>query len=299
MLESARAYALEKLAAARETDALARRHANHYAAYAERICDAFFAAGGTEDGFIAARATEFDNLRAALTWALGDDGDAGIALALLAHTSPLGLACGVARGVRSLADGSEAAPGEPGPVAATGRLVLRSGGSRGASWPRGIPVQVSTCTPPGRRRDRRCSRLANAGWPTVPAFGRCWTDGVVNVDSARAVLDEVRQLGQPDWPAWLPALRLSNAIRVSRMAGEFAVEVGELPATLGKLQREGDSAGRAAFKIGIHLAEESLLRGLFEEATQRLLALAQQGRQQRRDVVTMTSLFRSLISGVD
>ena len=116
-----------------------------------------------------------------------------------------------------------------------------------------------------------------------------------DVDAARAVLDEVRQLEQPDWPAWLPALRLSNAIRVSRMAGEFAVEVGELPAMLAKLQREGDSAGRAAFKIGIHLAEESLLRGLFEEAAQRLLALAQQGRQQRRDVVTMMLLFRSLI----
>ena len=90
MLESARAYALEKLAAAQETDALARRHASYYAAYAERICDAFFAAGGTEDGFIAARAAEFDNFRAALKWSLGDDGDAGIALALLAHTSPWG-----------------------------------------------------------------------------------------------------------------------------------------------------------------------------------------------------------------
>ena len=89
MLESARAYALEKLAAAQETDALARRHANYYAAYAERGCDALFAAGGTEDGFIAARAAEFDNLRAALKWSLGDDGDAGLALALLAHASPL------------------------------------------------------------------------------------------------------------------------------------------------------------------------------------------------------------------
>ena len=127
MLESARAYALEKLAAAQETDALARRHASYYAAYAERISDALFAAGGTEDGFIAARAAEFDNFRAALKWSLGDDGDAGIALALLGHTSPLGLAGGIARRVRSVADGAEAAPGERGAVAATGRLALRGG----------------------------------------------------------------------------------------------------------------------------------------------------------------------------
>ena len=127
MLESARAYALEKLAAAQETDALARRHASYYAAYSERIGDALFAAGGTEDGFIAARAAELDNLRAALAWSLGDGGDAGIALALLAHTSPLALAGGIARRVRSMAGGSEAAPGEHGAAAATGRLALRGG----------------------------------------------------------------------------------------------------------------------------------------------------------------------------
>ena len=127
MLESARAYALEKLAAAQETDALARRHASYYAAYAERISDALFAAGGTEDGFIAARAAEFDNLRAALKWSLGDNGDAGIALALLAHTSPYGLGGGIARRVRSVADGFETAPGERGAVAATGRVALRGG----------------------------------------------------------------------------------------------------------------------------------------------------------------------------
>ena len=51
MLESARAYALEKLAAAEETDTLARRHASYCAAYAERIGAALFATGGTEDAF--------------------------------------------------------------------------------------------------------------------------------------------------------------------------------------------------------------------------------------------------------
>ena len=127
MLESARAYALEKLAAAQEIDALARRHATYIATYTERICEALFAVGGTEDSFLAAQAAEFDNLRAALNWSLGDGGDAGIALALLAHSSPLALAGGIARGVRSMADGSEAPLAERGAHAATGRLVLRGG----------------------------------------------------------------------------------------------------------------------------------------------------------------------------
>ena len=86
MLDSARAYALEKLAAAQETDALAPTcELLRRAWQAHRRC----VVCGNQDGFIAARAAEFDNLRAALTWSLGDYGDAGIALALLGHASPL------------------------------------------------------------------------------------------------------------------------------------------------------------------------------------------------------------------
>ena len=64
---------------------------------------------------------------------------------------------------------------------------------------------------------------------------------------------------------------------------------------LARLQREGDGGGRAAFRIATHLAEECLLQGRFEEGAERLLALAEQGRQQRRDVIRMMQLFRCLI----
>ena len=116
-----------------------------------------------------------------------------------------------------------------------------------------------------------------------------------HVDVARAVLDEVRRLEQPDWPAWLPAYRLSNTIWVSHWAGESAGEISELPAMLARLRSEGNGAGRAAFAIHTHLAEECLLRGRFEEGAGRLLALAEQGRQQRRDAVRMMLAFRPLI----
>ena len=83
------------------------------------------------------------------------------------------------------------------------------------------------------------------------------------------------------------------------MAGEPAGEVGELPDMLARLQREGDGAGRAAFTIGTHLAEECVLQGRFEEGAQHLLALAEQGRQQRRDAVTHDAVVSSPDSGVD
>jgi hypothetical protein len=71
--------------------------------------------------------------------------------------------------------------------------------------------------------------------------------------------------------------------------------MGELPLILARLEREGDGAGRAAFRIGTHFAEDLLMQGRLEEGAERLLALAQQGRRQRRDAATMVLLFPSLI----
>jgi hypothetical protein len=39
--------------------------------------------------FVAARRAEFDNFRAGLSWALGGNGDGGIAVALLGYASPM------------------------------------------------------------------------------------------------------------------------------------------------------------------------------------------------------------------
>ena len=64
---------------------------------------------------------------------------------------------------------------------------------------------------------------------------------------------------------------------------------------LERLQSEGDGAGRAAFTISTLLAEDCLLQGRFEEGAQRLVALAEQGRRQRRDAMRMMLLFRPLI----
>ena len=224
MLVSARAYALEKLAAAQEIDALARRHASYFAAYAERISDALFAAGGTEDGFTAPRTAEFDNLRAAFNWSLGDNGDIGIALALLAHTSPL--------------------------------AWLAASRAECEAWLRALKRRVANAELPPRQAALHCAAEISWGymttwlssasldlrgsWPMtrqrLRPLGERWTaycgcvwalldGGRGDPGAARVVLAEVRQLEQPDWRAWLPALRLAYAIWVSRMAGETEGEV--------------------------------------------------------------------------
>jgi predicted ATPase/class 3 adenylate cyclase len=85
MLETLRQYARERLDESREADAWRRRHAEHYAAFAEAIARELIGPGE-----LAARrrvGLELDNLRAAVTWALdsGSTSDVEIGVGIIAH----------------------------------------------------------------------------------------------------------------------------------------------------------------------------------------------------------------------
>jgi predicted ATPase/class 3 adenylate cyclase len=69
MLEMIREYALEQLTAAGDLDSIRRRHAEHYAAFAEAARGQLYGTAqfATQDRLEA----EHDNLRAALSWSLG------------------------------------------------------------------------------------------------------------------------------------------------------------------------------------------------------------------------------------
>jgi predicted ATPase/DNA-binding winged helix-turn-helix (wHTH) protein len=87
LLETTRAYALEKLVQAGEFDAAARRHARRYldlfeGAEAE-------AATRPTDEWLADYVPKIDNVRAALDWAFSPRGDASIGVALTAAAVPL------------------------------------------------------------------------------------------------------------------------------------------------------------------------------------------------------------------
>ncbi len=82
LLDTTCAYALEKLIASGEYEALARRHAEYHYDLLER------AAAETETR-LAAYAPQIDDVRSALDWAYSKDGDLRIAVALTAAAMPL------------------------------------------------------------------------------------------------------------------------------------------------------------------------------------------------------------------
>ncbi|HZB93017.1 MAG TPA: winged helix-turn-helix domain-containing protein [Stellaceae bacterium] len=87
LLETTRAYAIEKLGESTEREAIARRHAQYYRQLFERAeAEAPTRAAGE---WLADYAAEIDNLRAALDWAFSPGGDGMIGVALTTAAIPL------------------------------------------------------------------------------------------------------------------------------------------------------------------------------------------------------------------
>jgi len=87
LLETTRAYALEKLAGSGEFDAVARCHANHYLDLFERA-EVEADTRPTQE-WLADYGLQIDNLRAALDWAFSPLGDTSIGVRLTAAAVPL------------------------------------------------------------------------------------------------------------------------------------------------------------------------------------------------------------------
>src|SRR5262249_54554082 len=87
MLETLRAYARERLEGSGEADRWRRRHAQHYANFAEEVGPGV--RGLDQLDAQTAIRSELDNLRAAVTWALDaqDDTDAELAIRIIAALS--------------------------------------------------------------------------------------------------------------------------------------------------------------------------------------------------------------------
>ena len=89
LLESARAFALEQLAAAGEAASLAAAHARTMSAFLRAVDDANLDGELRTDAYAAQVLPELDNLRAAYAWARSADGDPALAIALAARATPL------------------------------------------------------------------------------------------------------------------------------------------------------------------------------------------------------------------
>ncbi len=87
LLETTRAYALEKLAQSGELEAVARRHAEHYRDFFERAETEWDTRPTAE--WLADYGRQIDDLRAALDWAFSQRGKASVAVALTVAAVPL------------------------------------------------------------------------------------------------------------------------------------------------------------------------------------------------------------------
>jgi predicted ATPase/DNA-binding winged helix-turn-helix (wHTH) protein len=87
LLDTTRAYAIEKLDASGERERIACRHAEYYRDLFERAEGE--ASARSDDEWLADYAPEIDNLRAALDWAFSARGDRPIGVALTAAAAPL------------------------------------------------------------------------------------------------------------------------------------------------------------------------------------------------------------------
>src|SRR5216683_3036645 len=89
LLDTTRAYALEKLGDSGELEAIARHHAEYCRALFERAEAEWEVETRPTDEWLADYGPRTDNLRAALDWALSPGGDASIGVALTAAAVPL------------------------------------------------------------------------------------------------------------------------------------------------------------------------------------------------------------------
>lgn len=279
LLESARAYALEEIDRAGETGVLARRHAEHYAARFERQADALYAGTLANDMFIALRAAEIGNLRAAIDSSLQPQGDAQTALRLLVHAAPmaglLSLHVEAARWWQTLAQRIDAH------MTPRRAALCRYGWTHWGQTPWWVPGDWSDWlrianAPLDAMADQR--RQAHALWVHALQDSR-----VGRLAAAQAALDEAGRLEAVDWPAWLRIRRLFIQARVDReSAGSSASASAALAEALAELESAGEADGCFAFVVRLDLAVDSLVRGHVGEAVRSLQALVDLGRNQRR-----------------
>jgi predicted ATPase len=146
LLETTRAYALERLAESGEWEAVAHRHAEYYRNLFERAEGE--AAARPADEWLADYAREIDNLRAALDWAFSPGGDGSIGVALTAAAVALWMRLSLLEECRGRAERALAALGAGASRDARHEMKLRAAVGASLIYSRGTghPETGVACT---------------------------------------------------------------------------------------------------------------------------------------------------------
>jgi len=227
MLETTRAFALERLVAGGATAKTTRRHAEVVLGLFEGFYREVLQ--GTPSAQVVPKITpDLDNLRAALDWASAPHGDRHIAIALFgaaiaAHAQFHYAVLKAARWIENLSpqvDGSI-------PTAEAARFWLAC-----ADWS-GVYSPVESINYARRAIDLYGDlgdRLGSCrGW-TILAYALMTTG---RLDEAKRALQEALQLCEATWPPWHRALVDNTATLVLGQLGEFEAARGHAIAVLG------------------------------------------------------------------
>jgi predicted ATPase len=154
LLDTTRAYAIEKLDESGERDRLARRHAEYYGDVFERAESEWETRPTAE--WLNDHGRQIDNLRAALDWAFSPGGDAAIGAVLTAAAVPLWMHLSLMEECRGRVEQALAALGAPGASrdarremqlhAALGASLMDTRGglpNMGAAWTRAFEIAES------------------------------------------------------------------------------------------------------------------------------------------------------------
>jgi predicted ATPase/DNA-binding winged helix-turn-helix (wHTH) protein len=141
LLDTTRAYAIEKLDESDEREPLAHRHAEYYRNLFERAEGE--AAARPADEWLADYAREIDNLRAALDWAFSPGGDGSIGVALTAAAVALWMRLSLLEECRGRAERALAALGAGASGDARHEMKLRAAVAASLIFSRGAAPETS------------------------------------------------------------------------------------------------------------------------------------------------------------
>ncbi|HEY2037070.1 MAG TPA: winged helix-turn-helix domain-containing protein [Steroidobacteraceae bacterium] len=215
LLESTHAYAMEKLADSGEFGSLARLHASYFRDQVRGALAAWEETPSVQ--WLEAQAPEIDNIRIALDWAFGTDGDPAIGVELAAASYPLWYLLSLMQEGRACLERAMAALGPSTPPQTEARLrygygFLSTGEPRGRALPalrRAVSLYRESAEPLdlGRALSFCGLNLARTG----------------RVAEGLAALEEARgHLSPASHPKSL-ALCLTNLAIARTVAGEFKI----------------------------------------------------------------------------
>ena len=255
LLETTRAYALEKLAEAGETEATARRHAEYFCSLFQHAPDDFLRLPDSE--LRASYLGELDQVRAALEWALGAGADSALGIRLTGLSAALWGTLGLfTEGVKRL-EAAMARMGADTPESEQARLWLQLGRLVDET-----PIRAKEAFERAAALYRRLDDARGLGH-TLVRLGKILAF-MGKFEQSEAALSEAHLLLERTGPPWLVALYYFNMGFLKNQSGDFASARTYYEQSLPRFRQIGDEF--TALAAVVNLANASWGLGDLEAA---------------------------------